>query len=80
MKDIKINIRFRINLHFIKDFFNKRSKLIGQRVLIVRGCYKGETGTVKYCNTCCHDFRIEFDNIGNNTLYSELKDKLIFIK
>jgi len=79
MKDIRISIDFRINIHFIQDFINKRSKLIGQRVKITKGCYKGNCGTIEYCSNCCHDFRIEFDNIGNNTLYKELKDKLIFI-
>lgn len=28
--------------------------------------YEGMTGTIKYCNSCCKENRIQFDKIANN--------------
>ena len=67
-------------IKIIKDFFNKRSKLIGKRIKIVQGdSYLNHKGTIEYCSRCCHTFRIQFDNIGNNERYDYYKEKLIFI-
>lgn len=69
------------NIHFIKDFLNKRSILVGRKITVVKGKdYLGMTGKIEYCDNCCHSFRIQFDNIGNNELYKNYKDKLIFIE
>ena len=46
---------------------------VGLRVKCISGCYEGEIGTIEYCNTCCRKYRVEWDNIGNNTSLMDLK-------
>jgi len=46
---------------------------VGKRVICISGCYKGQEGTIEYCNKCCRKYRVEFDNIGNNTSLVDLK-------
>jgi hypothetical protein len=54
--------------------------LVGKKIKVVKGKdYKGMTGTIEYCDKCCHAFRIQFDDIGNNVPYKYFKDKLVFL-
>jgi len=77
---IRLDIKIKSPIEFIKDFIGKRSKLIGKRIKIIKGKdYKGRTGVIEYCDRCCHSLRIQFDNIGNNERYNDFKDKLIFL-
>lgn len=37
---------------------------------ILSSDYAGKTGTIKFCNKCCKQNRIQFDGMANNELLS----------
>lgn len=52
---------------------NMKSKLL--RIEIGEKCYKnrrndytGKVGYIFFCDDCCHDFRVQFFDMGNNEL------------
>lgn len=58
-----------------------KKKLIGKRIKVIKGDYKGRTGTIGYCpERVCRCYRIQFDNIGNSEKLSSMKSKIEFIK
>ena len=52
---------------------------IGKKIYCYKGDYEGEIGTIEWCDKCCHSYRVQFDEIGNNERLSNMEGKITII-
>lgn len=57
----------------------KKKPLVGKKVKVTRGAYRGRTGVIEYCSSCCRCYRIQFDDIGNSCRLKRLRKSVVFI-
>ena len=62
----------------------KRTFKVGDIVIILHGAfphneYSGFRARVEYCNTCCHDYRLQMCEWGNNVKLSACDTNKLYL-